>query len=597
MKQKVAFIATCFNLILCLAFLAVCAHSSRAAMNNAATGELIRICRLSAEVMDSVAFDNTEQMQEALRQVSGAANVTATVFDPSGDAVFSSRSGAGDTLTDEELAGAQVNRVNSFIRNNQQTGTAYMYALTALENGSVICVSRAGYTVMEILGGNLVLLIMLTLLVGAASMIVLQVYISRSNRFVDEVQRVLEDFSEGRFDSRIKLQGDSLSQTAHFNEIMGRVQDRVFRQKTRNQALSTVMNHMQNGILAVDDQLNVILVTPAAKHLLGIIGSPEGLPIQQASKDVHLEGVLTEAMHQDGVYTNEVAARTAVGRGHRPLRLYVSPMMKDGKAVGAVAIVEDITELRRLEQVRTDFAANVSHELKTPLTSIKGFVETLQNGAINNPDMAQKFLRIIMLEADRLTRLINDILSITKLESGSEQLPSERIRLDQMADDVSDMLRILASEKQVTIYSHVNEEPSYIMGNPDRTEQMLINLIENAVKYNKPGGSVTVSVFNAQSSVNLSISDTGIGIAEEHLPRMFERFYRVDKGRSRSMGGTGLGLAIVKHIVRTMNGMIEVHSKVGEGTEFLITLPRVIPGDDDKNPFEHADGQNDEDKD
>ncbi len=355
----------------------------------------------------------------------------------------------------------------------------------------------------------------------------------------------------------------------------------MFRQASRNHALNVVMNQMQNGILAVDENLNVILVTPVAKKLLGIVGMPEGKPIGEASRDVKLDDVFKESMQQGGVYTNEVAARTAAGRGHRPLRLYVSPMRNEGKVVGALAMVEDITEIRRLEQVRTDFAANVSHELKTPLTSIRGFVETLEAGAIDNPPMAHKFLKIIMMETERLTRLINDILSISKLESGNDEVTTERLRLDKMAYDVADMLSIHASEKEVTIDCRMNEEPIYIIGNSDRVEQMLINLIENAIKYNKPGGSVMVQVFSNGVEANVAISDTGIGIAEENLPRLFERFYRVDKGRSRQMGGTGLGLAIVKHIVRSMGGEIEVHSKLGEGTEFLITLP-LAPADDPK---------------
>ena len=330
-------------------------------------------------------------------------------------------------------------------------------------------------------------------------------------------------------------------------------------------------------------KLNLILVTPSAKKLLGITGAiDDPVPLNQASRDVKLDAAFREAMGQDGVYTTEVAVRTGMGRAHMPVRLYMTPMTKDGAVVGAVALVEDITELRRLEQVRTDFAANVSHELKTPLTSIKGFVETLQNGAISNPETAQKFLKIIMLEADRLTRLINDILSISKLESGSDNPPREYIRLDKMANEISEMLSILASEKDVTIHSRENAEPSYVHGNADQMEQMLINLIENAIKYNKHGGSVNVSVFNNEKTVNLLISDTGIGIPEEHLPRLFERFYRVDKGRSRSMGGTGLGLAIVKHIASNMGAMIEVHSKFGEGTEFLITFPSAHPPENPK---------------
>ena len=204
---------------------------------------------------------------------------------------------------------------------------------------------------------------------------------------------------------------------------------------------------------------------------------------------------------------------------------------------------------------------------------MRGFVETLEAGAIDNPAMAHKFLRIIMMETERLTRLINDILSISKLESGSDEVATERIRLDKKAYDICEMLEIHAAEKKVTLNYRLNDEPVFIIGNPDRVEQMLINLTENAIKYNKEGGSVTVQVFANAREANVTISDTGIGIAEEHLPRLFERFYRVDKGRSRQMGGTGLGLAIVKHIVRSMNGEIEVHSKLGEGTEFLITLP------------------------
>ena len=197
--------------------------------------------------------------------------------------------------------------------------------------------------------------------------------------------------------------------------------------------------------------------------------------------------------------------------------------------------------------------------------------------------MFEKAVRIILSEADRLTRLINDILSISKLESGDDEVSIERLRLDKMAYDVADMLAIHAGEKEVSINCHMNSEPVYIMGNSDRVEQILVNLTENAIKYNRPGGSVTVQVFSNGEAANIAISDTGIGIAEENLPRLFERFYRVDKGRSRQMGGTGLGLAIVKHIVRSMDGEIEVHSKLGEGTEFLITLPLAPKNDPNKD--------------
>ncbi len=236
-------------------------------------------------------------------------------------------------------------------------------------------------------------------------------YDARRRSVIRQINDVLVDFSEGRYDARVSCSAAICAKKlSQLNASIEHIEKRVFRQRSRDHAISVIMNQMQSGIIVVDARLHILLATPVARKLLGIAPNSEGVAIADASKDVNLDGVFAEAMRREGVYTNEVAARTAVGRGHRPLRLYVSPMRQDGKVVGALAMVEDITELRRLEQVRTDFVANVSHELKTPLTSIKGFVETLLDGAISNPQMAEKFLKIIMLEAERLTRLINDIL-------------------------------------------------------------------------------------------------------------------------------------------------------------------------------------------
>ena len=494
------------------------------------------------------------------------------LYNGEGQPVYLSE-GMHEQIYDDELSVAEVGKLN-LSRHADPHGSALQFAIYRYEDGAFLVYEVREATVVTILGNNPALL-GFGVVFGFCMVCFLVVlfYMRQREKYLNAVMRALDRFSEGNFDARIEDYSRSDSETGAYNAIIARIQDRVFKQRNRNNVISTVMSQMQNGIIAVDDDLRVIFVTSVAKKLLGIVGNAEGLLIHEASKDVRLDELFKEAMRQDGVYTNEVAARTAVGRGHRPLRLYVSCMRQDGRIVGALAIVEDITELRRLEQVRTDFAANVSHELKTPLTSIQGFVETLDAGAIDNPEMAHKFLRIIMMETERLTRLINDILSISKLESGDTEVATERIRLDKKAHDVCEMLSIHAADKQVTINNRLNDEPVYIIGNPDRVEQLLINLTENAIKYNKPGGSVTVQVFSNANEANVTISDTGIGIAEEHLPRLFERFYRVDKGRSRQMGGTGLGLAIVKHIVRSMNGEIEVQSKLGEGTEFLITLP------------------------
>ena len=569
MKSRVTLFVTLIALVaLALLFIYNCSRIAEEA-----NLELRRDLSIVCEVTGFFSRDDT--MEDRVRTLEAVTLIDGTfkgLFDSDGHVLYVS-SGDYQQLADEDMSRAAVGKAVVYSHANAK-GKKASYAIYQYEDGEFLLYSKLEADAWYILCNN-VSLILLAIIFGLSMVffVVVLLNVMEREKRVNQVMLSLDRFSDGNFDSRIEGFPERDPQVAQYNAIIARIQDRIFRQTNRNHVLSSVMSQMQNGIIAVDQNLNVIYITSVAKKLLGIVGNPEYKSISEVSKDVRLDDVFNEAMRQGGVYTNEVAARTAMGRGHRPLRLYVSPMRQDDKVVGALAIVEDITELRRLEQVRTDFAANVSHELKTPLTSIRGFVETLQAGAIDNPEMAHKFLNIIMMETERLTRLINDILSISKLESGNDEVATERIRLDKKARDVCDMLEIHAQEKQVSIHCAVSAEPVFIIGNPDRVEQLLINLTENAIKYNRPGGSVTVQVFANDKEANVTISDTGIGIAEENLPRLFERFYRVDKGRSRQMGGTGLGLAIVKHIVRSMDGEIEVHSKLGEGTEFLVTLP------------------------
>ena len=575
MSSRVAVKAALLALAFMLVILGISAYSLSVDRNNELTDSLAFGCAVASELLESAEDD--AQRVAILETLPEDARMGLAYFDAGGASLYDNRPGREHMTAQETdlLARAQEGEVIRYTSDADGS----LCVLSAFPDGSALRMSRSGVTAFTVFKERLLIYTLIVLGVCVMVFFLVYLYDMRRRSIIRQVTDVLTDFSDGRYDARVQLQhgSDLREEVEGINLVIEQIEQRVFWQRSRDHAISVIMNQMQSGIIVVDAKMHILLVTPVARKLTGIAPNSEGVAVSEACKNVNLEGVFGEAMRREGVYTNEVAARTAVGRGHRPLRFYVSPMRQDGKVVGALAMVEDITELRRLEQVRTDFVANVSHELKTPLTSIKGFVETLLDGAINNPPMAEKFLKIIMLEAERLTRLINDILSISKLESGMTDAPTERIQLDKMAFEVADMLRIHAEEKQVTINAHRNKKPVYIVGNPDHVEQMLINLIENAIKYNKPGGSVTVHVFGNDREANLTISDTGIGIPEEHLPRLFERFYRVDKGRSRSMGGTGLGLAIVKHIVRGMNGEIEVHSKFGEGTEFLVTLPIAPP--------------------
>lgn len=550
-------------------------------VNELTTQSLKTACRLSAVALDSAASSDFGDIDDVISSYAEMDRYDICLFESDGRLAYSN-SKETLPLTQQELSLAASQEVSVYSDAYNNTVDLYLYGIVTLESGEILRLSVPEYSVGNWLLDHSMIYAAVTLGCMLAMYLCVYQMLNKQHRMISRIIGVLEDFTEGHYSSRIEgVEGDSVFQTEQFNAVVSRLEEQVFKVGTRNRAFNNVMNQMKSGILVVDSNMKVVLLSSVAKQLLGIKGNAEGQHIANASKDVPLENAFSEASTSHGVYTCEVAARSETGRAHKPLRLYISTMTQDNKVVGMLALVDDISELRKLEQMRTDFAANVSHELKTPLTSIRGFVETLMEGAIDNPKYARKFLTIIMSETNRLTRLINDILSISKLESGGDPVQTERLQLDELTDSICEMLSMQASDKQVELNYRRNSKPVYIIGNRDRTEQVLINLIENAIKYNKQGGSVTVKIYTNDQNTEcyFSVADTGIGIPEEHMGRLFERFYRVDKGRSRSMGGTGLGLAIVKHIVRSMNGTIEVQSKFGEGTEFLVTLPLAAEGD------------------
>ncbi|MEH7116547.1 ATP-binding protein, partial [Neobacillus vireti] len=243
---------------------------------------------------------------------------------------------------------------------------------------------------------------------------------------------------------------------------------------------------------------------------------------------------------------------------------------------GVLLVFHDISELKKLEQMRKDFVANVSHELKTPVTSIKGFSETLLDGAMNNKETLQSFLSIILKETDRLESLIHDLLELSKIEQQGFQLNVQQLELYSLLQDVIELLDGKAKMKNIQLELHCKLEQIHIMGDIDRLKQVLINIISNAISYTPAGGLVRMILLDLGQKVRIHVKDTGVGISKEDIPRIFERFYRVDRARSRNSGGTGLGLAIVKHLIEAHHGYISVKSKLGEGSEFIIELPKEM---------------------
>ena len=326
--------------------------------------------------------------------------------------------------------------------------------------------------------------------------------------------------------------------------------------------LESILRSMESGVIAVDGDDTVITINPYAKRVFGIRRDISGEKISKYIKDYDINTFLNEEDDSE----KEVKILHPV---ERELRIKKASIIDGIDRIGKVIAVQDISDIKRLENMRSQFVANVSHELKTPLTSIKGFTETLKY--VEDEETRKKFLDIIEKEADRLGRLINDILILSKIESDISGEEDEFLP-NKVVDDVINMVKVLADNKNITIEL---DERNYdlLFGDKDRFLQLVLNIVENSIKYSNEGSTVKISSFTKGDNYNLIVEDNGIGIPKEDIPRIFERFYRVDK--ARKSGGTGLGLAIVKHIVKTFNGNIKVESVLGVGSKFIIQIKHI----------------------
>ncbi|BBK77500.1 PAS domain-containing sensor histidine kinase [Clostridium butyricum] len=380
---------------------------------------------------------------------------------------------------------------------------------------------------------------------------------------VKELESVTLKMANGDYKIRAKVNsndelgilGDSFNHMA--DELQLKIQE-VVNNQTK---LESIFNSMDSGVVAVDNENNVISINPAAELLLGIKKSIVGEKLTDYVSDHEINGFLMDSEEED----KEITILHPIERN---IKIKKSEMIDKKINLGKVISFQDITDMKRVELMRSQFVANVSHELKTPLTSIKGFAETLR--IVDDSATREKFLDIIDKEAERLTRLINDILVLSNIESNLVA-DVEEFRPGIVIEETLNIVRKTARNRNVSVEFEDNSSEC-ILGDRDKFYQLVLNLIENAVKYSKEKeGYVKISSHNDGGYYHLKIEDNGIGIPDEDISRIFERFYRVDK--SRKKGGTGLGLAIVKHIVKIFNGEINVKSKLGEGTTFEVKIP------------------------
>lgn len=344
--------------------------------------------------------------------------------------------------------------------------------------------------------------------------------------------------------------------------------DEVSQEKSR---LENIVSTMASGVMVLDSEGRVRIINRAAEKMFGIsFAASEGKHCVEVIRHFGLNEEILRCLKDAHVIEYEF---TFYFPEEKNIKSYIAPVYRDQSQSGVTIVFHDITDLRRVEQMRADFVANASHELRTPLTVIKGYAETLLGGAMDDLAAREKFVSVIDKEADRLQRLVDELLTLSRVESQVKEAKRQTVPLTEVVKSAAEELKHRFQEKDIALKTTFAESVDPVWANADEMKQVLVNLLENALKYTAPGGKVQVSVAGEGEFVRVQVTDTGIGIPAKEMPRIFERFYRVDKARSRQMGGFGLGLSIARHIVENHGGQIGVESIQDQGSTFWFTLP------------------------
>jgi two-component system phosphate regulon sensor histidine kinase PhoR len=347
----------------------------------------------------------------------------------------------------------------------------------------------------------------------------------------------------------------------------------------RESGTQTILGAMQDGLLVVDARNRVALMNPTFEKLFDLREPAVGVPLVEAVRHATLDQLIAETLLKGEAIRSELSLADSQTHSERQIEVSAVPIKKaDGEMTGAVVLFHDITELKRVDQIRREFVANVSHELRTPLSILRGYIEVLLDESDTSGQELARILSIMERHSKRLQRLANDLLSLAQLESSQAKLDLSGVRVEELFNSLIRDWKERLAAKNLKVIVDLPLEALALRADETRLEEVLHNLLDNAVKFSPENGQIHLRAARRGSDIVLSVADKGLGISKEHLPRIFERFYRVDKARSRELGGTGLGLAIVKHIAQLHGGRVEADSEPGRGTTIRVVLPEVTPG-------------------
>ena len=532
--------------------------------------------KLVGDVFSDEEFENPQAYEAFVQKYALKYDFRITIIDRNGEVY-------ADSNTDEHLENHKdreevmraLNGESVTVNRYSETmGQQYSYSAVPVSNDDFNGVLRISLPLAELrdLNSHMFYAIIYAILICfIIAMLAAVIFTEILAKPIHEVAEAAQRITDGDYNIKIYTRDRSVvgKLAESFNVMSKKLKENIENLTQRNAELEAMLSSMTAGVVAIDDSNEILfynkafteIVKPAGKELLGqsLYNVLRNAAVFDAIDQVRVNNISVE---QEGTLTRD---------GLRYIRVAATPLgMEDRNYFGVLLIIDDVTKIKKLESIRSDFVSNVTHELKTPLTSIRGFIDTLKGGAIKEEAVANRFLDIIDIEAERLYSLIQDILLLSEIESKREY-ESIPFDMNQCVNSVIELLCSKLTDKVKIIFEPQPYLKPFIC-NPDRMKQLLINLLDNAIKYTEEG-SITISCTEENNNLILRVKDTGIGIGKDHLSRIFERFYRVDKGRSRKQGGTGLGLSIVNHIVELYNGNIQLESQPGVGTEFMISLP------------------------
>jgi two-component system phosphate regulon sensor histidine kinase PhoR len=447
-------------------------------------------------------------------------------------------------------------------------------AVTVSNQGKIVGIARVALpltTVENSVSHVTRTIILATIIITVLAVMAAWIIARTMTRPIRQLTKATKGIAAGQLGQKITIATkDEIGQLAQaFNEMSANLKTTVDSISTEKDKLDNILANMADGVIVTNAEGNIVLANKAAGTLFGFKEeSVAEKPVIEVVHDHEVDEILKLCLKTGKEQTTQFES----GLAWRFIRAIAMPLNTRGRLSGTLILLQDLTELRNLQTMRRELVGNISHELRTPIAGIKAMTETLMDGAINDKKAAKDFLSRIESEADRLTQIVAELTQLSRIETGQAELKKESVNLNVLVDEVLAEMKPLAEKQQVSLAKELSIDLPFIQADKDRIRQTIINLVHNAIKFNKPSGKVTVSTSFDNNSVTVSVADTGIGISKEDLPRVFERFYKADKARTG--GGSGLGLAIAKHTIQAHGGDIRAQSEEGKGSTFTFSIPR-----------------------